>query len=453
MRATRRCVVFAIGLWYAPIGALGTEGRTLPIRRTPPPTLLVGLLSLLAVGCSESTVVEPIDMARPVVPDAEPEPDPDLGVPMEPGPPLEPLAFEVPEDGSSLTMKTSLPTGIEHADVYLLVDTTASLREELELLQRSIVGPAGLVSRLREAIPDVHIGVGTFADYAADPYGSASDGDVAYAHLVDPTDDVASVEAAVEGLTLSNGIDVPESLVPALWSMATGFGLAGPSGWTVGRAESASWDECPAGAQGWPCFRPDAAALIVVITDAVSHNGPGEAESYDDAMLGASPPTWAATRVALESIGARVTFVTTDADGEATAMARTLATETGAVDDAGAPLVFPAPAAGPADIEPVARGVATLATRSYAMTLRLVAPEGSSLPELVTSFGAQATDDPSLDCVGFTEGATIGADQRLCVEVGASLDESVARGSYTGWLELLGDGRRLGARPIRVRVP
>lgn len=418
----------------------------MPIRRTL-------LLSLLALGCSESTVAEPVDMARPPATDASAEPDPDLGVPPEPAPSLEPLSFEVPEDGGSVTMRSSLPTGIEHADVYLLIDTTGSLSEELDLVQRSITGDDGLVSRLRDAIPDVRIGVGIFADYGLRPYGDEGAGDLAYAHIVDPTSDPAAVEDAVDGLLLRSGADVPESLVPALWSMATGFGLAGPSGWTDGRAESAAWEACPPGARGWPCFRPDAAAIVVVITDAVSHNGPGGAQPYDVDLLGASPPTWAATRVALESIGARVVFVTTDGEGEATTMARTLATETGAVDDAGEPLVFAAPAEGPTDIGPVARGVAALAERRYAMTLRLVAPEGSSLPELVTAVGAGAEDDPSLGCMGFSEGATIGPDQQLCVQLSASLDETVARGSYTGWLELLGDGRRLGARPIRVRVP
>ncbi len=421
----------------------------MPIRRLP----LLALLPFASfvTGCSESTVSTPTDMTRPL--DAGPTPAVDLGAPApEPRAPLEALSFEVPEDGGSITMKSAVPTGIEHADVYLLVDTTASLGEELDLLRRSITGPSGLVSRLREAIPDTRIGVGTFADYAADPYGSARDGDTAYAHLVDPTDDVAAVEAAVEGLALGNGVDRAESLVPALWSMATGFGLAGPSGWNEGRRESSRWEDCEPGAQGWPCFRPDAAALVVVITDAISHNGPRDTDAYDDAMLGASPPTWAATRVALESLGARVLFVTTDDGGEATAMAQTLATETGAVDDSGAPLVFPTPASGPTDVEPLVRGVATLANRSYAMTLRLVAPEDGSLPELVTSFAAGA-DDPALGCEGFVEGSSVGPGRALCVEVSARLQEAVSRGSYTGWLELLGDGRRLAARPLRIRVP
>ncbi|MBO6934213.1 MAG: hypothetical protein JJ863_04540 [Deltaproteobacteria bacterium] len=411
----------------------------------------LGLLASL-VGCSESTVSEPLDMARPTT-DSGPTPAADLGMPVpEGGEPLEPLSFEVPEDGSSIVMKSTMPTGIEHADIYLLVDTTASLREELELLQRSIVGPSGLVARLREEIPDSRIGLGTFADYGVTPYGSTADGDTAYTHRVDPTDDIAALEAAVGALELGNGNDVAESMVPALWSMATGFGLAGPSGWTEGRRESSTWGECEAGAQGWPCFRPDAAALVIVVTDAISHNGPDGLEAYDDAMLGAAPPTWEATRVALESLGARVLFVTTDADGEATAMARTLATETGAVDDSGMPLVFPTSPRGPADIEPLVAGVTTLANRSYRMTLRLVTTEGSSLPQLVDSFAAGPAD-PALGCSAFTEGALVGPGRELCVELSATLDETIARGSYIGWLELLGDGRRLAARPIRIRVP
>jgi len=419
------------------------------LERTGVLALLVGLTA----GCSESTITEPIDGARPVT-DGGPMVATDLGPPEpEPAPPLDPLTFEVPEDGSAITTRTALPTGIEHADVYLLVDTTASLRDEIDLLQRSITGPEGLVSRLRTVIPDVRIGVGTFADYGADPYGSAGDGDAAYTHRLDPTRDTAAVRAAVDGLTLTNGVDIAESLVPALWSMATGFGLAGPSGWNEARSESPSWSECEAGAQGWPCFRPDAAALVIVITDAISHNGPGEVESYDTAALGAAPPTWSATRVALEVLGARVVFVTTDGGGDATAMAQTLATETGAVDDGGEPLVYAAPSEGPTDIEPLVRGVSTLADRRYAMSVRLVTLEGSALPTLVTSVGAAPMDDATLGCVGFEEGATIGPDQRLCVEVGATLDEDVARGIFSGWLELAGDGRRLAARPLRVTVP
>lgn len=63
---------------------------------------------------------------------------------------------------------------------------------------------------------------------------------------------------------------MPESHTQALWSVATRNGL--PWGGNPANAASGS---CAGGGFGYPCFRPDAVPVVVLVTDDAQHNGPG----------------------------------------------------------------------------------------------------------------------------------------------------------------------------------
>jgi hypothetical protein len=103
------------------------------------------------------------------------------------------------------------------------------------------------------------MGVANYQDFPVDPYGSAGD----YPFRLDQamTGDIAAVQAAVNRLALGNGNDTPESLVEAIYESVNGTCASGTG-------------------FGQACFRDATHPIIVVVTDAESHNGPGGANPY-----------------------------------------------------------------------------------------------------------------------------------------------------------------------------
>ena len=229
-------------------------------------------------------------------------------------------------------------TDLKIADVYFLMDTTGSMGGAVTNLKDNIAST--IIPGVRAEIPDVWFGAGGFDDYPVGGYGSAASGDRAYYHLQDPTGDIATAQAGVNRLSLHYGADGPESGVAALWAIATGNGLAGASGWTGDRSSGAGgFAACPADASiGWPCFRNGAVPIVVIITDIYQHNGPGGSNAYSDGTIGAHAPTFDESMAALVAARIRVIGVAVNST-RATPDLSAMATATGAVDGAGAPLV------------------------------------------------------------------------------------------------------------------
>jgi len=232
-------------------------------------------------------------------------------------------------------------TDIRVADVYFLMDTTGSMGGAISSLKSGLSTPgSGLIDRVRAEIDDVWFGVGGFDDYPAGSYGYASSGDKAFYHLQDLTGDTTVAQASVNLLTLHYGGDGSESDVAALWAVATGSGLAGSSGWTGDRSAGyGGFSACAAGFIGWPCFRAGAVPIVVLITDYTFHNGPMGYDAYSDATIGGHAPTYDETVAALTAARIRVIGIEQNTYGGAGAHLRAVATDTGAVDGAGAPLV------------------------------------------------------------------------------------------------------------------
>lgn len=142
-------------------------------------------------------------------------------------------------------------------DIFFLVDTTGSMGTAIANVQSSL--SSTIVPRVRDAIADVQMGVANYQDFPIDPYGSPGD----YPFRLDQpmTADIPAVQAAVNRLALGNGNDTPESLVEAIYESVNGT--------------------CASGAGfGQACFRDATHPIIVVVTDAESHNGPGGANAY-----------------------------------------------------------------------------------------------------------------------------------------------------------------------------
>lgn len=169
------------------------------------------------------------------------------------------LPFEDPPEIRELDFTARLGRG----DIFFLVDTTGSMMTTMNNVRRSL--STVIVPAINDAIADVRMGVGDFRDFPIDPYGGP--GDWSFRLHQAMTDDVTAVQTALDGLTLGNGNDGPESMLEGLYGAVTG-------------------DECgPDGFFGSACFRTDAHSIIVVATDALAHNGPGGANDYDPGLV------------------------------------------------------------------------------------------------------------------------------------------------------------------------
>jgi hypothetical protein len=186
-------------------------------------------------------------------------------------------------------------TKIKVADILLLMDTTGSMGGEIANLKSTLTST--IIPALQETIVDVRFGVGYFDDYPVGSYGF--DPDVVFGLLQAMTDDVTEAQAAVNALPQCNGADWAESQVPALWSIATGLGLG-----TYLPNQTA----CPAGEFGYPCFRPGAMPIVVMMTDAPFHNGPANYSPYGTDVV-PEPPSYTDMVAELDTIHAKVLSV------------------------------------------------------------------------------------------------------------------------------------------------
>ena len=206
-------------------------------------------------------------------------------------------------------------TDLQQADVFFLVDTTGSMGGEITNLRTSLSDY--IIPQIRTVISDVWFGVGGYDDYPVGSYGTGSD--LPFYLLQRMTASATDAQTAVNSLALHDGEDLPESSIPALWATATGGALGS---WVP--AQTA----CATGERGYPCFRPGAVPIIVLITDAQFHND----KTGNDPYIGITPPPpyYPDTVVELLAINAKVVGV---CSGSAPAMMdmEDIAEDTGAV--------------------------------------------------------------------------------------------------------------------------
>lgn len=111
--------------------------------------------------------------------------------------------------GASPAQAQEAPT---RADVMLLVDTTASMRERLPAVRTQL---APTMEDVRRRFGDARFGVAAVGDYPFLPYGMPGDRPW---RLVQPlTADRAAVDAALAGLSARGGGDAPEAYGRALF--------------------------------------------------------------------------------------------------------------------------------------------------------------------------------------------------------------------------------------------
>jgi hypothetical protein len=294
--------------------------------------------SLAAAGCGAKTGLEVPDASLDGGRDAGVDAGSDSGIP----------CVEVPFDGGIIEVPLDIEAELARADVLFLVDTTASMGDEIDQIR------SGLRDRIAPgidlAIPDSAFGVAHFQDFPAPMCGEATDSPF---ELLQPiTDDLNRVQAAVDLLELGNGTDRPESQVEALYQVATGEGLGSYVPPSFG---------CPGGGVGYPCFRSDALPVVLLFTDAPFHNGPDGSDPYSSACsLFPDANTYSDAVEQLQRLGIRVMGMYSATDGVGRDDLERVAIDTNAIDE-GLPIVFDIGGGGESLSDSVVEAIRTLA--------------------------------------------------------------------------------------------
>ena len=191
------------------------------------------------------------------------------------------LPYHPPGDtGDHPHREFTFQTRIRAADIVFVVDTTGSMGLTISAVQNSLSGQIipGIVSALG-AGGDARYAVAAHGDFGEGAIpGGQPDGAMTLYQRLDANSSLS--QNATMRLNAVGGGDGPESMVPAMHSLITGFGTAHYGG-TATRPVTPAVD-CggDAGAYGWACFRPGRVPIMVLFSDAAWHTGPGQSNNY-----------------------------------------------------------------------------------------------------------------------------------------------------------------------------
>jgi hypothetical protein len=272
--------------------------------------------------------------------------------------PEEAFYVVLPYNGAAVERELVFGTTVRKADVFFMMDRTGSMTGEAAQLRS---GLSSIVTQMAESIRDIGVGFGGFAGFGGraagrqcetvpgfgeictDGEGNASDTPFHLYSVI--TTDRAQMVRDVGALQADQGGATWASSNEALFQAATGDGILP---W-VGPQSCVSVPDEVGRRYGYPCFRPGALPIMVVLTDTSSKNGPLTSGvpggNYDpaDFTMGPPPHTYAETLSALQRIGARVIGVlsgTEVTNPTPRAQFETWARETGTVNASGAPILF-----------------------------------------------------------------------------------------------------------------
>lgn len=238
--------------------------------------------------------------------------------------------IDVPREGATIA-QLSLPASLQVADVMFVVDSSASMRDEIDGVRRRL--REAVVPGIRRIIPDAEFGVALFGEFPVLPHALEDSGVEPYLLRSTITDDITRAEVALEDTPVWGNLDDPEASIEAVVQVATGEGLAPWIAPSFG---------CASGGSGGACFRPSAFHVIVLVTDAPMHNGPPGVDPVAPYAFTPAPHSYDDALRAVEAVDAIVVGL-----GASDALRpsplphlEALARDTGAVDASGAPLVF-----------------------------------------------------------------------------------------------------------------
>ncbi len=355
----------------------------------------------------------------------------------------------LPLDGGIFELPLSTEVVVGRADVVFLIDTTASMGQEIDQIRNNLRDR--LVPGIRQAIPDSQLAVATFADFPESPCGGT--GDLPFRLIQPSTTDLTRAQTAVNSIGLDSGRDEPEAQVEALFQLATGAGLPPYLQANFG---------CPAGGNGFACFRTDALPVVLLFTDAPFHNGPGGRNPYECATR-ATPHRYEQALSAMNNLGVKVMgLYSGPASGEGLRDLNTVAFDTGAIDN-GIPIVFDIGARGERLSEGVITSIRTLASVVlFDIDTTLVAsPRNGIDPRMFVESVVPLRAEPMSGVGQIDTAARVFRRVRTGTRVVFQMrlrNNSVAPGvgpqRFSIEIVFRGDGRtRLGSQTIEVVVP
>ncbi len=242
------------------------------------------------------------------------------------------------------TREFDFSTRLRAADICFVVDTTGSMGGTIAQVQSTLEGTI---------VPGIVAAVGPDADvrYAMTAHGDFAEGGTNYVQNMRVfqlmTTDVAAVRAATMSLRADNGGDGPESQVPAMHALISGFGTPRYGGSAT--REMVPETDCggvdPDGRlpYGWCCFEEGRVPIMVLFSDAPWHNGVDNGDGIPPGgnFYGSVPDAATWTQLTSEMTRRGAYFVGIDVGGGQTFQnSRQLAMLTGTVDGAGAPIAF-----------------------------------------------------------------------------------------------------------------
>lgn len=183
----------------------------------------------------------------------------------------------LPFGSAPVTDELEIDFQLQTADVYVLMDNTGSMADEITNLRNTLrTGTidgscaegvnGGVLGAIRCAIPDTAFGLGLFREYGTGGSGEAGhEYNLYYHHALDITTDLALMQTNVGRLYTQGNVTTEESITQALYSTITGRGL----GRYLGNRTA-----CANGGFGYACFRPSSIPIVILLTDAMFANGP-----------------------------------------------------------------------------------------------------------------------------------------------------------------------------------
>jgi hypothetical protein len=228
--------------------------------------------------------------------------------------------YQMPPSPTQDTLDFS--TDITQADVVFAMDTTGSMGGEINNLKSSL---QTIITQLADpnVIPNVAIAVSGYDDFPISPYGGSLGGftDSPFYLLhrvmtVKTQQGKTNIQNAVNALVTHWGNDGPESGWEAVYQIASGAGIS------AGGANVPAFNPASApgviiageegGTIGGAGFRSGSLPIVVLITDAASHNGYNPAYNYSGIPQAA---TIGSATGALNAMGGKIIGVAS-ADGD-----------------------------------------------------------------------------------------------------------------------------------------
>jgi hypothetical protein len=284
-------------------------------------------------GDGATDIVEVASGTDPLDPDSNPHASGDF-------------VFVVPYEAPPEPAKDTLVFGtdIQMADVYFILDRSASMRQEITALGDTLADD--IVPAVRAAIPDVWFGVGVFdlCPLVADCNSPAGGPPMWIRNLQLLAADPALTQTALRGITgYCDG--TAEPYITTLWLLATDIEDGPLHDWVAGRVGSTS---CPPDGAwvGYPCFRGGAVPIVVMFGDEDFYG-----ESYRGCVTtGGRAPDFAVAMTAMNAMHAKFIGISSkgtasDGDNMYTGFVD-VCNETDSVDVAGTPLAYEIPSDG-----------------------------------------------------------------------------------------------------------